>query len=145
MRSGEPPAGGKFRADRKLQGPMLGAQRRIEARIGQLLGEPKVGRTNPHRDEVSNDQTRADFRILARASAARWSGVQALVFRPHDRAEQGVGVKSRISQLQAVCCSGSTKKSAVRPRSLDRGSSLPGRLAYANRSASAFAATFSCR
>lgn len=52
---------------RKLQGPARGMQRRIEARVGVLLGEAKVGRPNPHSDEVSNDQDRADFRILARA------------------------------------------------------------------------------
>lgn len=51
---------------RDLQRPMLGAQRRVEARIGQLLGPPQVGRPNPHHDEVSHDQTRADFRVLAR-------------------------------------------------------------------------------
>ena len=53
---------------RDLQGPMLGAQRRIEARIGELLGEAKVGKSNPHHDEISHDQTRSDFRLLARAA-----------------------------------------------------------------------------
>lgn len=58
--------GGHLRA-KDLHGPMLGAQRRIEARIGELLGEAKPGQSNPHHDEVSHDQTRADFRILAHA------------------------------------------------------------------------------
>lgn len=52
---------------KNLHGPMLGAQRRVEARIGELLGDAKVGRPNPHRDEVSHDQDRADFRILRHA------------------------------------------------------------------------------
>lgn len=53
-----------------LQRPMLGAQRRVEARIGELLGEARVGVPNPHHDEVSHDQTRADFRLLARGFAS---------------------------------------------------------------------------
>lgn len=57
----------QYLRDKELQGPMLGAQRRIEGRIGQLLGEPKPGKPNPHHDEVSHDQTRTDFRILAHA------------------------------------------------------------------------------
>ena len=52
---------------------MLGAQRRIEARIGQLLGEPEPGKRTdlepPHHAEevVKHDQDRADFRILSHA------------------------------------------------------------------------------
>jgi hypothetical protein len=52
-----------------VTGPMLGAQRRIEARIGQLLGEaPGYGRSeiNTHADSVDRTGDRADFRILAR-------------------------------------------------------------------------------
>jgi hypothetical protein len=49
----------------------LGAQRRIEARIGQLLGKAAPGGW-AHRDEdirkaLPNDQTRSDYRLLARA------------------------------------------------------------------------------
>ena len=59
----------------ELQRPMLGAQRHIEARIGQLLGPGEQGRRAdllPHRDEevtsmIPNDQDRANFRLLARA------------------------------------------------------------------------------
>ena len=48
---------------------MLGAQRRIEARIGQLLPLEKCGRgkTRTHEDEFRRDGDRNDFRILARA------------------------------------------------------------------------------
>jgi N6-adenosine-specific RNA methylase IME4 len=58
---------------RELQRPMLGAQRRIEARIGQLLGEPTPGmRTDlepPTREYevVGRDGDRLDYRLLARA------------------------------------------------------------------------------
>lgn len=49
---------------RGLQRPMLGAQRRVEARIGQLLGKPKIGVMTP----ISGDShLREDFRILAHA------------------------------------------------------------------------------
>lgn len=64
--------------DKDLQRPMLGAQRRIEARIGQLMPPPKPGeRTDlqpPDHDpevrriERHNDGAEAgDFRLLARA------------------------------------------------------------------------------
>lgn len=53
---------------------MLGVQRHIEARIGQLLGEAKVGRPrgagNLDRDQGLLDyHERHDFRLLARARA----------------------------------------------------------------------------
>jgi N6-adenosine-specific RNA methylase IME4 len=51
----------------EMQRPLLGAQRRVEAEIGKLLGPAMVGQSNPHHDEVSHDQDRADFRLLARA------------------------------------------------------------------------------
>ena len=59
----------------ELQRPMLGAQRHIEGRIGQLLGPGEQGKRAdllPHRDEevtsmIPNDQDRANFRLLARA------------------------------------------------------------------------------
>jgi hypothetical protein len=60
----------------ELQRPMLGAQRRIEARIGQLLGPGAQGqRTDllPHHSEevpnqlIPHDEDRAAFRLLARA------------------------------------------------------------------------------
>ncbi len=50
---------------------MLGAQRRIEARIGQLFGKPEKGgrgKTSRH-DERFNDSQRNFFRLLARALA----------------------------------------------------------------------------
>ncbi len=52
-------------------GPMLGAMRRIEARIGQLLGEPIVG---SHRSVTTEGakvgrQERVEFRALARGVA----------------------------------------------------------------------------
>lgn len=53
-----------------LQRPILGARRRVEARIGQLIGEATVG-SNQHSvmTEGSGNldkHDRADFRILAR-------------------------------------------------------------------------------
>ena len=54
---------------RGLQRPMLGAQRRVEARIGQLLG-PAPGRgkkeLSPHAD-LFHRERREEFRLLARA------------------------------------------------------------------------------
>ena len=55
---------------KNLQAPLLGAQRRIEARIGQLLGEPVSGRprnVGHDRHFVEAKDDRVDFRILARA------------------------------------------------------------------------------
>jgi hypothetical protein len=54
---------------KELEGPMLGAQRRIEARIGQLMGRAKPG--NPHgnltrESSYLNEADRYRFRILAR-------------------------------------------------------------------------------
>lgn len=55
--------------DKQLKRPLQGAQRRTEARIGELLGEPQWGRGI----EISHDQSqvaaidRHDFRILAHA------------------------------------------------------------------------------
>jgi N6-adenosine-specific RNA methylase IME4 len=56
----------------ELQRPMLGAQRRIEARIGQLLGKPLKGKENElsvMTDNFPERMERVDFRILARALA----------------------------------------------------------------------------
>ena len=57
-------------ADREMQGPMRGVQRRAEARIGELLGEAKRG-SNQHsvtaESSAIHKDDRADFRILARA------------------------------------------------------------------------------
>ncbi|MGQ0836347.1 MAG: hypothetical protein ACT4O5_15785 [Gammaproteobacteria bacterium] len=55
---------------KELHGPMLGAQRRIEARIGQLLGEAEVGRPAAekqisHAREIKHSD-RNRFRTLAR-------------------------------------------------------------------------------
>ena len=49
---------------------LVGSQRRIEGRIGQLLGEPEKGgrgKTHTHAEEFKRDGDRADFRIIARA------------------------------------------------------------------------------
>lgn len=57
---------------RDLQAPILGAQRRIEARIGELLGEAKRGGRAAEqldsrmRESLPRPDDRADFRILAR-------------------------------------------------------------------------------
>jgi len=55
---------------RGLQRPMLGAQRRVESRIGQLLGDSEGGYrpdlTPLHIEGVDHNQ-RADFRVLAKA------------------------------------------------------------------------------
>jgi N6-adenosine-specific RNA methylase IME4 len=51
-----------------LHGPMLGAQRRVEARIGQLLGEARPGPAQSSVvTEVSEKNARHDFRLLGRA------------------------------------------------------------------------------
>ena len=49
---------------------LLGVQRRLEARIGQLLGEAKdtMGRPLGHDLKVIDHAARADFRILAHAT-----------------------------------------------------------------------------
>lgn len=53
---------------RDLHGPMLAAQRRVEARIGQLLGEPShAPGSATHRDDLTRGGDRRDFRILAHA------------------------------------------------------------------------------
>lgn len=55
---------------RDLQGPMLGAQRRVEGRIGQIIGQVSPGRPeNAKRVEYYglDDMQRRDFRLLARA------------------------------------------------------------------------------
>jgi N6-adenosine-specific RNA methylase IME4 len=58
----------QYLRDREMQGPMLGIQRRAEARIGQLLGEPKHGIHSKldatHLEIPPSD--RSDFRVLAR-------------------------------------------------------------------------------
>lgn len=54
---------------RELQRPMLGAARRIEGRIGQLLGERTSGgrgQKGPHADSIER-QRREEFRLLGRA------------------------------------------------------------------------------
>lgn len=53
-----------------LNGPMLGAQRRVEARIGQLLGQVPVGRpengNSPCAVNLFSSTDRQRFRVLAR-------------------------------------------------------------------------------
>lgn len=54
---------------RDAHAPMLGAMRRIEARIGELLGEPGEpgrGRKRPHADVFHRERQR-EFRALAKA------------------------------------------------------------------------------
>ena len=54
--------------DKELQRPMLGAQRRIEARLWQLLGEPIRGRPKISvMSEIKDKDDRTDFRVLAHA------------------------------------------------------------------------------
>jgi N6-adenosine-specific RNA methylase IME4 len=61
----------RYLRDKELQRPMLGAQRRIEARIGQLLGEPeKGGRGNKGSampEGFDAQHLAADFRILSKS------------------------------------------------------------------------------
>lgn len=56
---------------REMQRPMMGASRRIEGRIGQLLGPAVRGRpaggSNSHRDEINHSELREQFRLLGRA------------------------------------------------------------------------------
>jgi hypothetical protein len=57
----------RYLAGKELHGPMLGAQRRIEARIGQLLGEPNHAPGSLPREGNSISGTdRQRFRLLAR-------------------------------------------------------------------------------
>jgi N6-adenosine-specific RNA methylase IME4 len=53
----------------ELQRPMLGAQRRIEARIGQLLGKPRRGVLSHAIDLIPRQNDHVDFRLLGRALA----------------------------------------------------------------------------
>lgn len=57
-----------------LQRPMLGAQRLVEARIGEMLGEAEPGQrtdlTVTHAEQLERRADRSDFRLLARARAA---------------------------------------------------------------------------
>ncbi len=58
--------------DKELQRPMLGVQRRVEARIGQLLGNAKPGPAQSSVvTEVSDKDARSVFRILAHALDGR--------------------------------------------------------------------------
>lgn len=60
----------KYLKGKELQKPMLGAQRQIEARIGQLLGDARkaqlAGRPLSHELKVERPNDRYDFRILAK-------------------------------------------------------------------------------
>ena len=60
-----------------LAGPMRGTARRIETRIGQLLGDPTPGKRTdlePRDDvpEVLDNHEKADFRLMARGVAEGW-------------------------------------------------------------------------
>jgi N6-adenosine-specific RNA methylase IME4 len=60
----------QYLRDKELQGPMLGVQRRLEARIGQLLGkaEPTNQSAVSHEiRQIERRNDRLDFRILAHA------------------------------------------------------------------------------
>ena len=56
---------------KELQRPMMGAQRRVEARIGELLGTVGQGArtdlTSGHEQKLVPEYDRVDFRVLARA------------------------------------------------------------------------------
>jgi N6-adenosine-specific RNA methylase IME4 len=53
---------------RDMQAPMLGAARRTEGRIGQLLGEPShVPGSATHAEDLARGGDRRDFRLLGRA------------------------------------------------------------------------------
>lgn len=71
----------QYLRDRKMQGPMLGVQRRAEARIGQLLGQVKPRQrsdlTVGHDLQSISRVDRADFRVLAR-------GLDELALEPHE-------------------------------------------------------------
>ena len=73
--------------DKELQGPMLSAQRRCEARIGQLLpdirGRPKSGHDQTFAMIDEND--RPDFRILANALNGKTCEVNDLYAAIFDR------------------------------------------------------------
>lgn len=60
----------RYLRDKELQRPMLGAQRRIEARIGQLLGDKSKGgrgkKLSVTTEGLDKDE-RTDFRVLAKA------------------------------------------------------------------------------
>lgn len=56
--------------DKELQTPMRGAQRRVEARIGQLLPAQQGKELLPYEGEVSQ-HARTDFRILAKGFKAK--------------------------------------------------------------------------
>lgn len=69
--------------DREARGHMLGAQRRLEGRIGQLLGEPKRG---VHAESVVTDSglskdERGEFRLLSRALDGRFADEEWWVSR----------------------------------------------------------------
>jgi len=51
---------------REMQAPALGAARRVEGRIGQLLGEPQRGKVQHHNVDL-HDNLIFEFRLLARA------------------------------------------------------------------------------
>ena len=57
---------------RDLQRPMLGAQRRIEGRIGQLFGEPEKGGRGKTSEHVQrfDDHQKQDFRVLGKGLKA---------------------------------------------------------------------------
>ncbi len=65
--------GAHLAASRDAHGPMLAVQRRIEARIGQLLGEPRHG-VSGHDPKLIPHDSRADFRLLGPMLAVQRRG-----------------------------------------------------------------------
>lgn len=82
------------------QGPMHGAKRRIEARVGEILGRAEIGRPTDHEKSHHHEtlrklhsQDKDDFRILARAyddvhlDADEWRyGRQSVVRKVREKA-----------------------------------------------------------
>jgi phage N-6-adenine-methyltransferase len=79
--------------DKDARGPMQGAQRRIEARIGELLGEAKRGHAMGH-DSLRPDE-RLDFRKLAK-------GIRRGTLDYHDVADDSPWRASRRALLAGL-------------------------------------------
>lgn len=89
--------------------PMLGAQRRVEARIGQLDPAPGQGTrtdlTSQHDEKLValHDQDRADLRILARGGKPPLPRAGKRFKAPHPRERLRVG---DVARVHADCGSG---------------------------------------
>jgi len=60
--------------DKEARGPMHGAQRRLEARIGQLLGDAQMGRPKSSVTTELLKTERHEFRLMRRALDGRFEG-----------------------------------------------------------------------